>query len=312
MLREGKPYLVNVSSVSDFMQCRFRWVLKWVENRVPRKESPALAEGKLLHLIFEDHMKGLLTMKESVEYHCAKWKAQATNEHERFIAEKAVAGIMDRAEALEQWTDHWEWDIPVLEAEEPFKIVHPYDDSIEIQGRPDRVGVQNKRLWHVQHRGLAGSMNFAVYTDLAKRHYHEHVYAVALAQKYPQYKYGGTMFNLVRKLKYRTNVGKKNEAVKKLSEMFWQWPVSIDLKSPLHEHVMMSLLIHIQEMRRVEEAYNADGQMPAPNEKMNGGFSGSTIDPYFRILTGEASLEDDSLFKDREDTYAPEDPALAD
>lgn len=291
------------------MQCRFRWVLKWVENRVPRSESPALAEGKLLHLIFEDHQLGKLTMKESIEYHCAKLKREAKTPSEQYAADKAVLGIMDRAEALEQWKDQWEWTEPVIEIEQAFEIKHPMDPDYHILGRPDRVGAMgNKRMYHVQHRGLMAQMNFPVYIDLAKRHYHEHVYAVALQQKYPQYKYEGTLFNLVRKLKYRTNVGKKNEAVKTLDQMFYQQPMSIDLESPLHHHVMASLLAHMQEMRRVEAEYRADGTMPAPNEKLNGGFSGCSIDPYFRILTGEASLEDDNLFKDREDTYAVADP----
>ena len=306
-------YTANVSSVQDFMSCRFRWVLKWVENRVPRHESPALAEGKLLHLIFEDHMRGTLTMKEAIDRHCSLLKTQARTDYERFVAEKAVNGIMDRAEALEQWTDKWAWTIPCLEVEEKFEIEHPYDPSIHLIGRPDRMGVMdNIELYHVQHRGLMAQMNFPVYMDLAKRHYHEHVYAVAMHAKYPQYKYGGTLFNLVRKLKYRTNVGKKNEAVKTLDQMFYQMPMLIDLESPLHEHVMHSLLGHIHEMRRIEAEYRQDGTMPSPNEKLNGGFSGCSIDPYFRVLTGEASLEDDTLFKDREDTYAVADPGDAD
>lgn len=305
-------YTANVSSVQDYMQCRFRWVLKWVENRVPFHESPALAEGKLLHLIFEDHARGICTMKEAIEHHCRLLKSGAKTDYERYTAEKAVTGIMDRAEALEQWTDKWDWTIPCLEVEEKFEIVHPYDDSIHLLGRPDRVGVMGHELYHIQHRGLMAQMNFSVYTDLAKRHYHEHLYAVALHAKYPQYKYGGTMFNLVRKLKYRTNVGKKNEAVKTLDQMFYQPLVLFDLESPLHENVMHSLLGHIHEMRRTEAEYRHDGTMPSPNEKMNGGFSGSSIDPYFRVLTGEASLEDDTLFKSREDTYAVADASEGD
>jgi hypothetical protein len=44
--------------------------------------------------------------------------------------------------------------------------------------------------------------------------------------------------------------------------------------------------------------------MPLPNEKLNGGWIGNTIDPYFRVLQGEIDLKDDRWFKDREDTYA--------
>ena len=102
-------------------------------------------------------------------------------------------------------------------------------------------------------------------------------------------------------------MGKKNEAVKKYSDMFYQHPLVIDLTAPLHENVMLSLLTHINGMREVERDYRELGVVPAPNEKMNGGFSGSSIDPYFRVLTGQIELSDDTYFKDREDTYAPSD-----
>jgi hypothetical protein len=150
-------------------------------------------------------------------------------------------------------------------------------------------------------------MNFGVYMELAKRHYHEHLYAESYALKYPQYKVGGTLFNLVRKLKYRTNVGKKNEKVKTLEEMFYQHPMAIDLNSRLHKHVMHSMFEHVRNMQRVEAAYREDGTIPPPNEKMNGGYVGNSIDPYFRVLCGTASIHDNLIFKDREDTYASAD-----
>ena len=301
---------MNVSSVQDFYQCPFRWVMKWVENRVPKFEGPALAEGKLLHLIFEDHLKGVLTMEEACEVRCREWLrlARETNEPGLMtIAQKAVTGIKDRQEALAQWTDRYEWQIPALEVEEPFEIAFDEMPGVIFRGRPDRVGVMDNEVWHIQNRGLAGSMNFGVYMELATRHYHEHLYAEQNARKYPQYKVGGTLFNLVRKLKYRTNVGKKNEAVKTLDQMFFQHPMTINLKSRLHTHVMQSMFAHVERMQEVEARYRENGTIPPPNEKMNGGFVGNSIDPYFRILTGTASIYDNTLFKDREDTYAPAD-----
>lgn len=295
----NEPYVVNVSSVQDFYQCRFRWVCKWVLNRVPRKEAAALTEGKILHLIFEDYLTGRApTMFDAVGARIAQAKHEG-------VDEKVIDGLEDRAEALVQWKDHFEWEVPVLEVEEPFEIAHPLDPRFRIKGRPDRRAVRAGLQWHVQNRGLAAQMNFGTYMELATRHYHEHVYAVAGAEKYPQYPVGGTFMNLVRKLKYRTYKGKKNEKVKTLEQMFFQHPMAIDLKSPLHNHVMLSLLEHMKAMRWTEREFKLYGVVPPPNEKMNGGFNGSSIDPYFRVMCGKADLADDSLFKDREDTYAP-------
>lgn len=297
-------YTANGSSVADFEQCRFRWVIKWVMNRVPRNESPALTEGKLLHTIFEDHLKGVRPMADAIKFRCAEALNTPTDQAGRDTIQRAVDGIMDRAEALVLWRDQYEWEIPVLEVEEPFEIAHPMDPHFHLKGRPDRVGVMNGQLWHIQNRGLAAAMNFGVYMELATRHRHEHLYALAISQKYPQYPYGGTFMNLVRKLKYRTNVGKNNEAVKTLDQMFFQHPLVIDLKGELHEHVMLSLLGHLKEMERVEKEFREDGTMPSPNEKLNGGFNGSMIDPFFRLLTGKSDVADNRLWKDREDTYA--------
>lgn len=301
------PYIVNGSSIMAFQRCRWRWVISWVMNRVPRNESPALAEGKLLHLLYEDVFKGTRTMEEAIKFRCKEWLETPTDEHGRIVAAKAVQGIADRAEALVQWKDKYEWDIPVLEVEVPFEIEHPLDPMIHLRGRPDRVGVMQGSLWHVQNRGLAAACNFATYIDLATRHLHEHLYAVALVQKYPQYPYGGTLFNLTRKVKYRTKVTKANPLgeVKSLDQMMLQYPMVVDLESALHQHVMQTALAHIYEMRRVEAEFLGDGTMPPPNESMNGGFNGSTIDPFFRVLTGKIDPMDDKYFKRREEMYGP-------
>jgi hypothetical protein len=85
--------------------------------------------------------------------------------------------------------------------------------------------------------------------------------------------------------------------------MFQQVPVAIDLDSPLHEHVMDSIKTHAREMRQARIRWNVHGEVPAPNENMNGGAYGNSPDEYFRVLTGEYELGDPRYFKRREDTY---------
>lgn len=312
-------YTVNVSAVQDFMSCRFRWWAKWVMNRVPRAESPALGGGKLLHLIFEDHAKGM-KMEDAIAKNVDAWKTSISTTldmRERAVGEKALKIIDDLSEALPLWEDKYKFDVPVLEAEEPFEIQFQWLPGVTWRGRPDRVGVIGNNIWHVQNRGLAAATNFGMYIELAQRHYHEHLYAEALARKYPNYKYGGTMFNLVRKLKYRTNVGKKNEAVKSYDEMFFQHPMTINITGKgaagrIHQHVMHSMEMHVRAMMRAEEEWAFDQIIPPPNEKLNGGAFGNEIDPFFKVLTGETKLTDDEYFKDREDTYAVSDALTGD
>lgn len=300
------------------MSCRFRWWAKWVMNRVPRDESPALGAGKLLHLIFEDYHTGARkTLASAADHRLAQWREAADDgalsQRERDAGDKAIKVIEDLAEALQYWKDTFEFQVPVIEVEQPFEIEFDQCPNVVFRGRPDRAALGDGLVWHVQNRGLAASTNFATYTQLAKRHYHEHLYAEHLARKYPKgtrfgkYRvrgYGGTFFNLVRKLKFRTYAGTKREEVKTPAEMFWQHPMTVKLDSGLHRHVMECLFDHVRAMREAEDLWHKQEIIPPPNEKMNGGFNGNVIDPYFRVLTGEITLEDDAYFKAREDTYA--------
>lgn len=313
-----EPYYVNVSSISEFMQCRYRWLSKWVLNRVPRDEAPALGGGKLLHLIFEDYLTGKYTMEQSVEHHCQKYREEMsglTDAREIDNGEKAIKIIDDLKEALPLWKDKYHFTEPVLEVEEPFEIEFPELPGVIFQGRPDRVGICSGMVWHVQNRGLAAGVNFATYIALAKRHYHEHLYAEALSRKYAyrELKYGGTMFNLVRKLKYRTGVTKKKPLgkTKTAKDMFFQHPMSINMNSEQHRDVMEAMFEHVRDMQATKRRYinSKCTWMPAPNEKLNGGPYGNATDPYYRLLVGEITLADDKVFKDRESTYAPLDIA---
>jgi len=297
---------VNVSAINDYAYCPFRWWAKWVMNYQPAEDSDVLEFGKLLHQVFEAHATGM-TMKQAITTKRADWHLKATKEspfsYNCTVALKAIDKLDEMTEPLLLWTDQYTFDDPCLEAEVPFEIEI---DDIIYRGRPDRVALRDGMIWHVQTKGLNAATNFGVFTDLAKRSYHEHLYAEALSRKYPDFKYGGTMFNLVRKLKYRTKVtAKKPEGeVKQLTEIFQQFPMSVDLKSPLHTHVMQSMRYWVEQMNEARALWEKRAKIPPPNERANGGYYGNKPDVYFRVLTGEIDLGDLRYFKQREDTYA--------
>ncbi len=307
------PYVFNVSEMQDFQRCRFRWWAKWVQNYVPKHEAQPLGFGKLIHRIFETYHGGQYNMAECIALHRTEWvtKMETAGMNgldivDISIGTKVLKQLDDITEALVLWQDVYPMEIDCLEVEEPFEI--DLGDGIVGRGRPDRVAVRHGLLWHVQHKALAAGTHFAVFTDLAKRSYHEHLYAEALWKKYKCHVavrgYGGTHFDLIRKLKYRTNITKANPLgkCKDYEEMFQQVPMSVDLDSPLHHHVMDSIKQHAAEMRACRTLCAA-GFIPAPNENMNGGAFGNSPDEYFRVLTGEYELGDDRYFKQREDTY---------
>jgi len=296
---------VNVSEINEFANCRFRWWAKWIMGREPVHASVPLTFGTMLHTVFEDVHKGDGGFKEVIQSRRAAWHADAMVETDTFnmeVALKSLTTLDDLTEALLLWKDQYEFDSD-LEVEQPFE--YPLMDGVILRGRPDRVSVMLGSIWHVQHKGLAAGTHFGVYCDLAMRSYHEHSYAEALHLKYPDIPYGGTVFDLIRKLKYRTYVGKKNEATKSYEEMFMQWPMAVGLDSPLHENVMSCIRGHVEEMIVAEDRYRQDAYIPKPNESANGGFFHNAPDPYFKVLVGEWELDDPRYFRERKDTYAP-------
>jgi hypothetical protein len=217
----------------------------------------------------------------------------------------AIKDLDSYTEVLCQWRDQYPFDIPVLEAETPFVLISPYDETIEFIGRPDRVGVIFGRLFHVQNRSLAQGTNFDLYIRLAKRHLHELVYGYALAEKYKEYPYGGTLFNLLRKVSYRgkpTKACPEGKVLRGIEECLWQGMVNFsheDLTAGVYRATQWARL-----MRETELDFIIHGNLPLPNERMNGGMFGNMIDPYFEVLQGDISLDDDKFFKDRENTYS--------
>ena len=301
-------YRINVSSVKQFYQCRFRWWAQFVMNRVPLITPAALDGGKILHRAFErfEHSKtGDLGAAMAAE--CKAFRAQIPNEHPacRETLEKAVQPFEDVIEACRLWRDKFPVTT-VLEVEKAHEWPDPVLKNVTWIGRPDKAVVSGGRIWSIQRRGLAASKNFATYVRLQLRSYHEHLYAEMLADYYAELgrKYGGTMFDLLRKLKFRTNVGKKNEATKTAEEMWYQQPMVIDLKGAIHRSVMMSLRQHARDMIEAMDDWKYHGNIPAPNEDQNGGYGGNSQDPYFRVLIGEITLDNNEWFKDREDQYA--------
>lgn len=301
-------YKINVSQIKQFSKCPYRWWAQYVINRVPLVTPAALDGGKIYHRAHERHEAGRATgmsLREALAAECADFRAKIPTEPEvcHAMLEKAVVTFEDVIEAMDLHEDKFLIQ-KVLEVE----VAHEWDDpvlqSVTWLGRPDKGIVSGSRLWHVQRRGLAASKNFATYVRLQKRSYHEHLYAEMFHAKYPQFKVGGTVFDLLRKLKYRTNVGRSNEKVKTADEMFYQQIMTVNLKSDLHIDVMNTMRRYAAEMIEVRRAWEEDLVIPLPNDEENGGYSGSSEDPYFKVLIGETTLDDDTLFKDRQDQYA--------
>jgi len=274
-------------------------------DRVPRIGNVALEFGKLLHVIFEIHFRGH-PMPEAIRRGRAMWEIlaeQCTSESERLAVRDAVEVLDTFREPLSYWQDRFPIE-RTLEVETPFLIHHPYAEEIQIKGRPDRMAVCYGKLFHVQNRSLAGSKNIGLYSELATEDMHELLYAWAMTKKYPDIPYGGTIYNLLRKLRYRsapTKAHPEGKQQRALSELLVQQ--AIPIMPAAQERALHDVVWIAGEMERTIKRA-AEGILPARNRELDGGWFGNSRDPYWPVITGQATLADEALYKNRDDPYA--------
>lgn len=224
-------------------------------------------------------------------------------------------------EPLNEWKDNFPVE-RVLEVEEPFSFY--VTSGAKFRGRPDRVAVVFGKIMHIQNKTLGAGKDGGQYLSLARRNMHELIYGWYLAKKYEKsgLEYGGTIYNVVRKLKHRellpkakaeklvtlgqlsanyTNADRRRlgDILNPASAMFIQAVVGIDTaqqQQALEDVQQLSI-----EMDRVADSFLSGGNIPS-NRSMDSGVYGHG-DPYTSVLLGEADLADDRLFQDREETY---------
>jgi len=283
---------VNVSSIHDFIRCRKRWLFTWYLNRVPRATPPALEFGILLHKVFEEYFNN---PGQGMRYTLDSFLVQGGVDAHG----PALLDLAYYAPVLE----HWEEQYPVeatMEVEQPFALPIPGLDGVNLIGRPDRVVKVWGRLYHMQNRGLDEKKNLALYTELGMRNMHELTYAWALKQKYPGEEYGGTIYNLLRKVSL-FNRQKKPKYQPPYREVLGQ--KMVPMLTPRIEQAMDKVRYFAAEMERTVGLYEA-GAPIGDSDLMDGGFYGNSKDPYFDVLLGKKSLNDNRYFTDRRDPYA--------
>ena len=289
---------VNVSSVHDFIRCRRRWIYAWYLGRVPRVEAPALVFGKLLHLVFETHFDGV-PMEEALARAKKFAKSHAKIAGTREEETSWNLGLKE-LEYYEPVLKHWTDTYPItrtLEVETSFQMSLP--NGVELVGRPDRVVVIWDSMYHVQNRGLADKIPLALYTELGMRNLHELVYAWALKQKYPEIPYGGTVYNILRKVTLQDRKG-KDKFVPPYNSVMGQ--KLVPMLTPRIEEAVAKVVYYTDEMERTVALWES-GKMVGDNDLMDGGPYRNSRDPYFEVLLGARSINDDRYFKDRVNLY---------
>jgi hypothetical protein len=330
---------ISVSSIQDFQKCPLRWCFKYLEERVPRYEPTAFTVGKMVHKAFEIHFENPDTkVGWALGDLIADAKDTLLDERET----KAIAEVEQLKEPLEHWSDFYPIE-ETLEVETPHSI--PLGSTrkelkeywnLDFKIKPDRVVRIKDTIYHMQHKTISAQRDLATFVEVASHSFHELLYARVLQMKYPNRQYGGSIFNIVRKLQYksyakdavpgkratkakaeeidalplltdkeretklRTWIESHRKILHEPHEFFSQWMVSI---TPPHiETAVNDLYILARQMKQVADDYWA-GDLPPCNRQQDEDMFTRRTDPYFDVIMGLTSLEDDTRFMDRVDHY---------
>lgn len=306
---------ISGTSIAAFLDCPQRWAYAWIANRVPRVTPTPFTVGKMIHAAFELHFKDGAPLDQALRTQLPEDDV-FLSEHEA----KAVREVNNLVEPLAHWADAYPID-ETLETEEPFEFPIEGTDGVQFRGRPDRVVRMGNHVFHMQHKTTGAGTDLGLFISNARRSLHELLYGWWLEQKYcdPNYPmpamtkedmrpgqvrfltYGGTIYNIVRKLQYKSRAkATPGKVLHDPQEFFLQTLIGIDPK--LQRQALAELPVLVEDMQRTAERYLSGRPVPS-NRRLDGGYYGSRQDLYTRVILGEISLQDDKYFMDREETY---------
>lgn len=320
-MRAEKLEYISVSSINAFQSDRLRWCYAWLENRVPRRTPQALVTGKIVHKAFEKSFAEGTQVGEAL--------ASILPAVSPLGEEDSYNELKSLIEPLRFWKDYFPIEA-TLEVEQSFEF--ETWSGLPFRGRPDRVAVIFGKAFHIQNKTIGASIKADNYISVARRNMHELLYGWYLRNKYKEMglEYSGTIYNVIRKLKYRSmaRISKKRlaelglpedidqaspllmphrEILNTPEEMFLQTVIGMDerqIESAREDLTVLSI-----EMERTADAYLSGRPIPS-TRGADSGYYGSSIDPYTLVFLNEISLDDDEFFADREETYGSDEASF--
>lgn len=271
---------MNVSEVQDFVTCPQTWANIWVFGRQPAGDgSEPLRIGTGVHDNLEHLLKGERLVPTPMATLCP--------EDEGIVTES-----LDKALGL--WVEKYVrtkpvWD-EVLAVEESYEV--DLSEDITLIGKPDTVVRWRNALWHVQHKTLAQSKPVATYIRTLQRSWHEGLYRLLIKKRFPDYPYGGTMVNLIRKMSRKQMDLNPGQA---LHLEFL--PIGEDRSARALADFMFWAEQVVAWRRKLEEDPT---QFVPQNRKSCGGIYGNSLCPFYKVCEGGASLTDDQFFVTRD------------
>lgn len=331
----SQQLVLNVSAVKAYQLCPQLWHHQFVSNRVGLIEPAALTGGKLWHRFVE-----LVRLGEGVEPVLESLNLVAANA----IADLTVAGRDKVANDLRltwdvmrqvapHYRDQYNGAVVAVEQAISAPIGRLYDGTIVmLTGIPDAIRRVNGQLLHSQTRTLSASTPLTPYLRAAERDLHELAYAYLIGQAYPDETYFGSELQILLKAKlwsdrkcskagtkwhaersrpdcddcHYSEDGRVREQLRQPDDVMVHKLVPI-----AQEQVQLALRDIMMVATEMHAILQPDGPPPIQNRAADLGKFGNSLCPYFGVCSGEEQLDDDTLFKSRENRYA-EVPAVPD
>lgn len=284
---------VSVSEIKAFLTDQQEWQYAYILKRSPKRIETALEVGSFWHVLMENFYKKSRS-KPAALTAAQEWLVERldipmdSNDLEKY--EKIQT---ECAKLMQLFSLHWSDPCPESETiavEQPIEhIVQGY----ALIGKPDRIIRYQDKFWHMQHRTLSDRTNIPLYLEAAQRDLHELVYAYLCVNHYnlTYDRWGGTLFNIVRKL-----------SQKRIDES----PESAFVQAfiPIDKRQIFDAIAEVRQVFTDMEGIRAGIRTPIANRDMEKGRFGNVLSPYFKVKTGELKLDNDTFFSNTIDRYA--------
>lgn len=295
---------LNVSAVKTYLRSPLEWYYAHHLRRVPRTLTVPLEVGLVWHALMESfYSNGRfkdVALASGQDFYKSRRDAAVEAGFDQTSPDKFEKFIHD-SDLIFRLFDIWTDPIPdaeIIAVETPIELPLP-GMSHTLIGKPDVLIRWQRKLWHHQHRTLSDRTSMATYLDAAPRDLHELAYAWLIVHGhgsgYAPSDYGGTYFNIARKLSNRRLTAEPEAA-------FIRQPV------PLSWSQVLSAIDDLCQIADDMQAIVAGHRRPVSNREADRDRFGHYLTPYFRVYTGAQDIYDEKLFMTAPDRYAPEAP----
>ena len=190
---------ISYSSLARFLNCRERYRIYSVEGMKPVDTTDSLDFGTIFHKLLEWKAQGLKNLKPKLLQWCRDLGKKDTYillAEQAYLVYEFYCSVWEGNDVSRKYIMH----------EQDFEVEVPLGTHAPVRliGRIDEAFMENGKLWLQENKtksridpNIAETLPFDLQTQ---------IYIYALSKSYPQYKFEGVLYNIIRKPELRRGV----------------------------------------------------------------------------------------------------------